>query len=141
MSRIHVVLGLASLLALAGCNGSQTGTANDDMKKALDQIAQNTKDTAAQTKDLAGSAKTSSDDIKALSGRVDELQRSLSAALAKQKRGAIYLQLDVEASCDNDEKCESTARAVCNRISYPNAITSKFTPGVRPTLGSLVCFD
>lgn len=141
MSRLHTALGLATLLALGGCNGSQTGQANDDMKKALDQIAQNTKDTAAQLKDLAGSAKTSSDDMKGLSGRVDELQRSLSAALAKQKRGALYLQLDVEASCDNDEKCENTARAVCNRINYPNAITSKFTPGVRPTLGSLVCFD
>lgn len=141
MSRIHVALALASLLALAGCNGSQTAPASDDMKKALDQIAQNTKDAAAQTKELAGSAKASSDDIKALSGRVDELQRSLSAALAKQKRGAIFLQLDVEATCDNDEKCENTARAVCNRVNYPNAITSKFTPGVRPTLGSLVCFD
>ena len=141
MSRIRIALGLTTLLALAGCNGSQTGQANDDMKKALDQIAQNTKDTAAQVKDLAGSAKTSSEDMKALSGRVDELQRSLSAALAKQKRGAIYLQLDVDASCENDEKCENTARAVCNRVNYPNAITSKFTPGIRPTLGSLVCFD
>ena len=141
MSRTHIALGLLALLALAGCNGSQTGQAGDDTKKALDQIAQNTKETAAQTRDLAGSAKTSSEDLRALSGRVDELQRSLSAALAKQKRGALYLQLDVEASCDNDEKCENTARAVCNRINYPNAITSKFTPGVRPTLGSLVCFD
>lgn len=141
MSRTHIAIGLTILLALGGCNGSQTGQAGDDMKKALDQIAQNTKDTAAQTKDLAGSAKTSSEDMKGLSGRIDELQRSLSAALAKQKRGAIFLQLDVEASCDNDEKCENTARAVCNRINYPNAITSKFTPGVRPTLGSLVCFD
>lgn len=141
MSRLHTALGLTVLLTLAGCNGSQTGQANDETKKALDQIAQNTKDTATQTKDLAGSAKTSADDMKALSGRVDELQRSLSAALAKQKRGAIYLQLDVEATCENDEKCENTARAVCNRVNYPNAITSKFTPGVRPTLGSLVCFD
>lgn len=141
MSRIPAILGFLALLALGGCNASQPGQAGDDMKKALDQIAQNTKDTSAQAKDLAGSAKTSSEDLKALSGRVDELQRSLSAALAKQKRGALYLQLDVEASCDNDEKCENTARAVCNRVNYPNAITSKFTPGVRPTLGSLVCFD
>ena len=141
MPRISAALGLAALLLLAGCNGSQTGQANDEMKKALDQIAQNTKDTATQTKDLAGAAKTSGEDMKALTGRVDELQRSLSAALAKQKRGAIFLQLDVEASCENDEKCENTARAVCNRIAYPNAITSKFTPGLRPTLGSLVCFD
>lgn len=141
MSRTHIALGLLALLALGGCNAGQPGQAGDDMKKALDQIAQNTKDAAAQTRELVGSARTSSEDLKALSGRIDELQRSLSAALARQKRGALYLQLDVEASCDNDEKCENTARAVCNRINYPNAITSKFTPGLRPTLGSLVCFD
>ena len=48
VSRIPIALGLTTLLALAGCNGSQTGQAGDDMKKALDQIAQNTKDRAGR---------------------------------------------------------------------------------------------
>jgi hypothetical protein len=79
--------------------------------------------------------------VRALGDRVDKLDQKLSAALAQQKRGAIYLALDEDASCDNDQGCTNTARAVCKRINYANGLPSKVNAGIRPTLHALICYD
>ena len=76
-----------------------------------------------------------------LIARVDDMHKDVAGLLAKQKRGALALQLETETVCDNDAQCVNTARAVCNKINYPNAITARFTPGIRPVLNSLICFD
>ena len=131
---------LLAPLVLAGCNQQQPA-ANDDMKKDLDQLVQASRDLLQTAKDNAASSKATSEDVKALSGRLDKLNQDVSAALAKQKRGALYLALDQDAACDNDDSCMNTARAICNRINYPNGLTSKVIPGVRPTLHALVCYD
>jgi PBP1b-binding outer membrane lipoprotein LpoB len=138
----HVILAAMTALsfALSGCNQQQPA-ANDEMKKDLDQLVQGSKDIGQSAKDIANATKASAADIKALAARIESLEKSLSGELAKQKRGAIYLTLDADAACDNDEQCVNTARAVCNRINYPNGLTSKVNPGVRPTLHSLVCYD
>ncbi len=130
---------LGATFLLAGCN--QQPTANDDMKKDLDQLVAASKDLGQTAKDVANSTKATGDAVKALSGRLDKLEQMLEAGLAKQKRGALYLALDEDAACDNDESCINTARAICAKISYPNGITSKIIPGVRPALHALVCFD
>ena len=133
------VLGLS--LMLAGCNGNREPASNEDLKRGMDQLVQASKDQTSQLRDIASSDKTTADTVKLLTTRVESMERNLSVALSQQKRGALYLSLDVDASCDNDEQCMNTARGLCNKINYPNAITSKFTPGIRPTLHSLVCFD
>lgn len=132
---------LLVISSLAACNGQQASSDNADTKKALDQLVQSSKDLNQTAKSAADSAKATSDDVKAMSGKIDELNKSLSASLAGQKRGALYLTLDEDAVCDNDQNCANTARAVCNKINYPNGLTSKFTAGLRPTLHALVCYD
>jgi hypothetical protein len=131
---------LAATAGLAACQNKEAAE-NDEIKKQLDQLVQTTKDLAGPVREIAGASKTNADAVKALAGRVDEMHKDLAAALAKQKRGALSLTLDVETTCDNDPQCVNTARALCNRINYPNAITSRFTPGVRPVLNALICFD
>ena len=126
---------------LGACSQGQQGSSSDEMRKQLDQLVQTSKDTAAQTHELVNASKSTNEALKGLVDRVQSLEKSLSGALAQQKRGALLLTLEVDATCDNDEQCVNTARATCNRINYPNAVTLRFTPGIRPTLHSLVCFD
>ena len=139
MSRL-LTAGAITLL-LAGCSGGQKASSDDEMKKALDQLVQTSKEQVAQAKEGANAAKSTNDGVKALVERVGALEKSMATALAGQKRGAMVVTLDVDATCDNDEQCVNTARAMCNRINYPNAVTLRFTPGLRPSLHSLVCFD
>lgn len=131
---------LTAALLLAGCQNGQQN-ASEDMKKDLDQLVQTSKDMTAPVKEIAAGSKASTDALKALGAKLDEMHKDLAKALAQQKRGALYLALDVETLCENDEQCTNTARAVCNKINYPNAVTSRFTPGLRPVLNSVVCFD
>jgi hypothetical protein len=132
------LLGLT--LLVGGCNQQQPA-ANEDLKKGLDQIVASNKEIAAATKDTSGAAKSTTDAVKDLAGRIDKLEQTMAAGLAKQKRGALYLALDDDAACDNDSACVNTARAICNKVDYPNGMASKVIAGVRPTLHSLVCFD
>ena len=127
-------------IMLAGCN-NQPANGNADAKRDLDQLVQTTKSLNDAVGGIASSSKATADDLRALGGRIDELQKSVTDALGRQKRAALYLALDSDAACDNDDSCANTARAICARINYPNALTSKYTPGVRPTLHALVCYD
>jgi len=130
-------------LALAGCNagGSSSSQGNEDTRKALDALNANLAQISTQLRDGATANRATAEDVKTIAGRLAELQKAVSDGLANQKRGALYLRLDVEAPCENDDQCAATARSVCDRINYANGITSRFTPGPRPTLGALVCFD
>lgn len=132
--------GLILALLLAGCN-QQKPAANDEMKKDLDQLVQASKDLTQQAKDTATSSKATTEAVKALSDKLDALQKAVTGGFAGQKRGALAITLDSDTECKNDESCENTARAICNKINYPSAVTSKYTPGVRPTLHSLICYD
>ena len=137
--RLWTFAALAALLC--GCSQGDQKAQNEDLKKDLDQLVQASKQSAAQMGDLVNASKSTSDGVKILVERVQSLEKTLSGALAQQKRGALTLTLEVDSACENDEQCVNTARATCNRINYPNAVTLRFTPGIRPTLHSLVCYD
>ncbi len=88
---------LASALGLAGCGDSKQQTSNDDMKKSLDQLVQQSKDMNTAMKDLAGGSKSSEDSLKTLIGRVDDMHKDIAGLLAKQRRGeALYVRLHGE---------------------------------------------
>lgn len=130
----------AAAIVLAGCNNRDSKT-DDDLKRQLDQLVQVSRDQLAAEKDTGLSAKSALDELRKVSARLDEMEKLVREASTSQKRAAIYLPMEAETVCDNDASCTNTARAICNKISYPRAITSRYTPGTRPTLNSVVCFD
>lgn len=138
-TRLLAVLGTAALLA--ACNKGQEPAANEELKRSLETLTRSAGESAAASKEAAGAGKGTAQEMRAVSGRIEALEKSLTKALAEQKRAAFAMTLANEVPCENDETCTATARAVCNRINYPNAMTLKYMPGVRPTLTSFVCFD
>ena len=141
MSPVSSVALLAVMLLLSGCNQAQQPASNDAVKQSLDQLIQIERESAGSTKEAAGSAKSALEEIRKLTGRVEAIEKAMSSAASAQKRAAIYLPLEAETECDNDALCNNTARAVCNKVNYPNAVPSRYTPGTRPVLNSVVCFD
>lgn len=139
--RATVLALAAATLLLGGCGNGQQQAQNDDLKKSLDQLVQTAKEMSPQVKEIANGSKATDDALKTLTNRIDEMHKDMALLLSKQKRGAVAVQLESETVCDNDAQCANTARAVCNRINYPNGITNRFTPGIRPSLNSLICFD
>lgn len=130
----------AAAILLAGCN-SRDSKADDEQKRQLDQLVQVSRDQLAAEKATGMSAKSALDELRKVSARLDEMEKLVRETSTSQKRAAIYLPMETETVCDNDASCTNTARAICNKISYPKAITSRYTPGTRPTLNAVVCFD
>lgn len=132
---------LAILAVLSGCNPGTPPTASDETKRSLDQLVQVSREGSAADKETATATKGLLDEVRKLSGRIEALEKAVTAAESSRKRGAIALPIDTETTCDNDSTCANTARAVCNRVGYPKAIASRYTPATRPTLQAVVCFD
>ena len=130
----------AAALLLAGCNNRDSKT-DDDLKRQLDQLVQVSRDQLAAEKDAGMSSKSALDELRKVSARLDEMEKLVREASTSQKRAAIYLPMESDTVCDNDASCTNTARAICNKVSYPKGITSRYTPGTRPTLNAVVCFD
>ena len=97
----RLAAGFALALLLAGCN-QQKQTANDDIKKDLDQLVQASKDQTEQAKDAAQSSKATADAMKGLSDKLDALQKAVTTGFSGQKRGALAITLDADTECKND---------------------------------------
>lgn len=140
-SRNGLVAAVTATLLLSACNEPKAPAAGDDAKRSLDQLVEISREAAGSAKETAAQARSLLEEVRKLSTKVDGLEKAAASAEANRKRGAIVLALETETLCDNDAACTNTARAICNRISYPNAVAARFTPGNRPVLNSVVCFD
>lgn len=129
---------LATLaLGLSSCNPNASTPPYNNLKLSLDQLVAIAQDIQASGKDVAASARSSAEQVRVLAARIEALEK----ALARQKRAALFLPLEAETVCENDALCTETARVICNKINYPNAVPSRFVPGNRPVLTSVVCYD
>ena len=141
MSSARLVVPLALAVGLAACNPNSSPPPNDDLKRTLDQLVSIERETQGSVKEASGGAKAAVEQMRALTARVEALEKTLATTLSGQKRGAIYLPMEAETVCENDILCNNTARAVCGKVSYQNGVPSRYTPGTRPVLNAVVCFD
>ena len=140
-SAVRLVQAFGLVAALASCNERPPPAGNEELKRTLDQLVAIERDSLASIKESAGASRAAVEEIRKLTSRVEALDTSIRTTLGGEKRGAVHLPMEVETACDNDALCNATARAVCNRVNYPNGLPSKFTGGARPLLNSVVCFD
>ena len=129
---VPLAAALAGALLLSGCNQGQQPASNDAVKQGLDQLIQIERENAGSSKEAAGSARSALDEMRKLTARIEALEKTVSNGLSGQKRAAIYLPLEAEAVCDNDALCNNTARAVCNKVNYPNGNPVEIHPGHAP---------